>query len=404
MPAKPARELNDAELRDRVLLDRKDADEALEALAELEDRAADRALKDLETADRPEHPNLTAALAAAQAEFPPIHKGSTATIPGKDGKSGYSYSYAELGDVLGAVRPVLARHGIALVQRTVLPDQAGGKVRLVTELRHVAGDVLESSIELGHDTRNPQAFGGALTYLRRYEAVTLLGVAAEEDRDAQDVPPPPRERNGQAPELPAWARPTASNERLAEIGEALTPLVGRDRARAFVTTVRNELTYVPDVVVATTKLLAAYVEGALEDTGRLEAHRRELPIVLEERAKEAAAAKADTDAQDASGEPEPAEPGADGTGDDRDGEEVEPEDGPGDHDASKAPPAGTVEPPAMSEHPNDEEAEAALRRAGCTCKEPLVAAGRVPGLDPKSEAAAEHVDDGCPIKGHGIPF
>src|SRR3954454_3659437 len=73
---------------------------------------------------------LVAALAAAQGAFPSIHRGHTAIVPAKNGKSGYSYSYADLGDVLAAVRPVLSAHGLALVQRTI--RGAGGTV-LVTE-------------------------------------------------------------------------------------------------------------------------------------------------------------------------------------------------------------------------------------------------------------------------------
>src|SRR5688500_7522834 len=53
---------------------------------------------------------LVAALAAAQGDFPTIPKTKTATVTGKPGKAGYQYSYADLSDVLAAVRPVLSKH------------------------------------------------------------------------------------------------------------------------------------------------------------------------------------------------------------------------------------------------------------------------------------------------------
>jgi hypothetical protein len=124
------------------------------------------------TADSPDA-RLVADLVKAQAAFPTIAKDQKATIPGKNGGSGFGYSYASLGTVLSAVRPVLSEHSLALVQRTVCT--ANGKVNLLTELRHGGGGVLSSEVEIGQSSGNPQQFGGALTYLRRYEIVTLLG-------------------------------------------------------------------------------------------------------------------------------------------------------------------------------------------------------------------------------------
>jgi hypothetical protein len=62
-----------------------------------------------------------------QGQFPAITKGKTATVRMSEAKGGgtYSYNYADLGDVLGSVRPVLAAHGLALVQRTRHLDGQG---------------------------------------------------------------------------------------------------------------------------------------------------------------------------------------------------------------------------------------------------------------------------------------
>lgn len=142
---------------------------------------------------------MIVALANAQAEFPRITKGNTAEVTSQKGS--YSYTYADLSDVLAAVRPVLARNGIALFQRTEHRDSG---VFLVTELLHVSGAKLTSEVALGQNPSSPQAFGGALTYLRRYELTTMLGIAAEDDTDAQHVPAGGGREPAPAP-LPAWA-------------------------------------------------------------------------------------------------------------------------------------------------------------------------------------------------------
>jgi hypothetical protein len=138
--------------------------------------------------------SLVAALAAAQAEFPEITKDQTAHV--RSEKGAYTYAYADLASILSAIRPVLARHGIATVQR--MRFREGGLV-LLTEL--LFGDEhLTSEMPLPAELRNPQAFGSYLTYAKRYALASLVGVAAEEDDDgatARDAEParqsPPRQ-------------------------------------------------------------------------------------------------------------------------------------------------------------------------------------------------------------------
>jgi hypothetical protein len=129
---------------------------------------------------------LNAALAAAQGQFPRIEASKTANVRGKDGKPGYSYSYADLADIFAAVRPVLSKNGLAITQRTSRGDQ--DRTGLRTELRHVAGGVLASETEISVSPSNTQAFGSALTYLRRYELVTLLGIAPDGDTGGDGAP------------------------------------------------------------------------------------------------------------------------------------------------------------------------------------------------------------------------
>jgi hypothetical protein len=126
---------------------------------------------------------LNAALAKAQGEFPQIHKNKTATVRMKAGGT-YTYTYADLADILAAVRPVLAKHGLALIQRL---EHTGGQPAIRTELRHTEGAVIAASFPIGTTNGTPQELGSLLTYLRRYALTAMLGIAAEDDNDAQDV-------------------------------------------------------------------------------------------------------------------------------------------------------------------------------------------------------------------------
>lgn len=125
---------------------------------------------------------IAAALAAAQGEFKAVAKDKTA-------KAGaYSYKYADIADVLSMALPVLSKHKLALIQAT---DVDGGAIFLRTRIVHASGQWIESEYPVC-DVRagDHQKMGGALTYARRYAASSLLGIASEEDTDAQGAAEP----------------------------------------------------------------------------------------------------------------------------------------------------------------------------------------------------------------------
>lgn len=349
---------------------------------------------------------LVDALAAAQGEFPTIAKTQTAEVRPKDGRPGYRYRYADLGDVLAAVRPILSGHGLALVQRTVRDE---GKTVLVTELRHRSGGTVASEVDLGQSSGNPQAFGGSLTYLRRYELVTLLGIAAEEDTDAQHVEPAGAGQ-ARAPELPVWAK-SATRGRVAEAGPALVPVLGTARARDVVAAIRASLGHIPDVTVATIKLVANHYGAALEELGLMEDAVRERTVLEEQAAKEAAERAQAEEAQAAAEAPDAAPPEdtpdaahreLDDAVDAAAAADVDP-----DVEQTRAPAPGTVDVDLAGVTEAGDAAQR-LRENGCTCPDPL-AAGRFEQRDEAGDtagaaAAKTLVDDSCPIRGHGIGF
>lgn len=129
---------------------------------------------------------LADALAKAQGAFPAIRKGKTAKVKGtsKSGKDfEYSYAYADLSDIMDAIRKALAENGLSIIQPIGKGTNGDGLV-LVTRLLHSSGQWLEEDYPVDVYER-PQEQGSAITYARRYAVTALLGIAAEEDDDGQ---------------------------------------------------------------------------------------------------------------------------------------------------------------------------------------------------------------------------
>lgn len=116
---------------------------------------------------------LADALAKAQAEIKAPKKGKTAKL------GTYSYSYADLADIIEAYREPLSKNGLALAQTMRWQDN---HLVLVTTLLHSSGEWLSSEYPLASYPK-PQEQGSAITYARRYNVTALLGIAAEDDDD-----------------------------------------------------------------------------------------------------------------------------------------------------------------------------------------------------------------------------
>jgi hypothetical protein len=124
---------------------------------------------------------LADALSKAQGEFESVAKGESAEIPGKEGKRGYSYKYADLPSIVDAVRPTLAKHGLSVSQFPVLGP---GGASLTTQLMHSSGEWMRGTIDLPVGPNvTAQALGSALTYLRRYCFGGVLGIVTDADDD-----------------------------------------------------------------------------------------------------------------------------------------------------------------------------------------------------------------------------
>lgn len=146
-----------------------------------------------------DHPNLTAALAAFQANLPRLGKGRAVDA------GAFSYSYADLATVSATVLPLLAAEGLAWACTPAFMD---GRYVLVGSLRHVSGDELNGEWPLPTNGP-PKTLGGLVTYGRRYLLCALTGVAADDDDDAaaatRDHHERPQAQRRPAPERDPWA-------------------------------------------------------------------------------------------------------------------------------------------------------------------------------------------------------
>jgi hypothetical protein len=115
--------------------------------------------------------NLAAALVAAQSEFPNIKKDSENPF--------FKSTYADLAAVVAGVKPILAKHGLSVLQ--VGGTGPMGTPVMKTFLIHKSGEFIGGHLPLNPTKPDPQGFGSAITYMRRYGLQAILGVAAEDD-------------------------------------------------------------------------------------------------------------------------------------------------------------------------------------------------------------------------------
>jgi len=176
--------------------------EALEKLLTLHERVADRAAAQ----------EFAGALAAFQAECPPIRKTSKAEIATRSGTR-YSYQFASLDHIAEAVNPLLSTRGLSYTWDSETTD---GSLRCVCTLRHVNGHSIQSSFACPLESKagmsEQQKVAAALSYARRQSLTQVLGLTTTD------------------PDTDAASTETITEEQVANL-ESLMSEVGADRAR-----------------------------------------------------------------------------------------------------------------------------------------------------------------------------
>jgi len=91
-------------------------------------------------------------------------------------------NYADLSSVIDAVKKALNDAGIVFLQ-TPTPSFSGddNRLHLTTRLLHESGEWIEDTATCPLSKQDPQGFGSALTYLRRYSLSAICGLYADDD-------------------------------------------------------------------------------------------------------------------------------------------------------------------------------------------------------------------------------
>jgi len=114
---------------------------------------------------------ISAAFVKAKRAFGPALKDKT--------NPAFRSKYADLGACIDAVEDALLANGIALLQET-FDDSTG--VTVETVFLHESGESLRcGKLHVPAAKQDPQGYGSALTYARRYSLMAACGIAPEDD-------------------------------------------------------------------------------------------------------------------------------------------------------------------------------------------------------------------------------
>ena len=133
------------------------------------------------TDQTPNHKNIAAALASAQAKMGKALK----SVNNPHFKS----KYADLASVVDACMPALNEAGIAVIQPTT-DDDRGGYVETIL-IHGESGETLKCRVPLIVSRNDMQGYGSAVTYARRYGLMSMSGIAPEDDDGMAAAKSPP---------------------------------------------------------------------------------------------------------------------------------------------------------------------------------------------------------------------
>lgn len=115
--------------------------------------------------------NIAIAFIKAKKEFSPALKNKV--------NGGFKSKYADLGACLDAVDDAFLNNGIAMYQETCADDTG---ITIETVLLHESGEFIRCGrLHLPAAKQDPQGYGSALSYARRYSLMTACGIAQEDD-------------------------------------------------------------------------------------------------------------------------------------------------------------------------------------------------------------------------------
>ena len=161
---------------------------------------------------------IATALVKAQKAFGPALKTST--------NPHFKSKYADLAACIEAVIDALNENGIALIQQS---HECADGVIIETLFIHESGETLSGGkLHVPASKQDPQGYGSAMTYARRYALQAACGIAPEDDDANRAVASPkPAEKPSRAirskAEVETLVKAATSPELLTTVWKALLP-------------------------------------------------------------------------------------------------------------------------------------------------------------------------------------
>ena len=125
------------------------------------------------------HKNVFTALSAAQSAMEPVIKGAVNPAFKGEGKP-KGTAYADLSDVVSAVRPALVENGLAFFHQIIRLEN--GALDMRTSLVHGESDTrIDCDVPLIVAKNDMQGMKSATTYAKRIGLESVTGIAPEDD-------------------------------------------------------------------------------------------------------------------------------------------------------------------------------------------------------------------------------
>jgi hypothetical protein len=122
--------------------------------------------------------------------------------------------YATLDSIIEATKESLLSNGLWIIQG-----------QNTTRLVHESGEWIEIEVNLPAAKNDPQGFGSAMTYARRYGYSAILGLATEEDDDANGATAPKAKETAKV--VPTTTQPPKAPQKTASGACAICGTVGK---------------------------------------------------------------------------------------------------------------------------------------------------------------------------------
>lgn len=166
---------------------------------------------------------LIKAVMAFQADCPPIKFDSK--------NPHFKSKFASLGAIHAVINPILAKHGLAVMQFAIGGD---GEAGCRTVIAHESGETMEDSFTVSVKPQDPQKACSAITYARRYGISSALNLITEEDDDGNgasgnggavsNAGSPPKAGTGAKSAAKSLSKPNAA--KLKKAGEDRAQIIG----------------------------------------------------------------------------------------------------------------------------------------------------------------------------------